>query len=191
MLLKSQLRWAGNVSRMEDHRLPKITMYGELSTGHRDRGAPKKRYKDCLKKSLSACHIDHRQWSTLAADRTPSTGRFPPPRTPLGPPSRKNVKGGRTVQLRHQTPTRSSPAATATGPADPASALSVTSVPAVDDVDHHLHDLRSRSQAIMMKSIAPKRSIKRCQIRTCIIQWHLSTATIGVEIAEVLGTGET
>ncbi|XP_063588714.1 uncharacterized protein LOC134765849 [Penaeus indicus] len=69
MLLKSQLRWAGHVSRMEEHRLPKIALYGELSTGHRDRGAPKKRYKDSLQKSLGACQIDHRQWSTLAADR--------------------------------------------------------------------------------------------------------------------------
>ncbi|XP_063614375.1 uncharacterized protein LOC134787527 [Penaeus indicus] len=69
MLLKSQLCWAGHVSRMEEHRLPKIALYGELSTGHRDRGAPKKRYKDSLKKSLGACQIDHRQWSTLAADR--------------------------------------------------------------------------------------------------------------------------
>lgn len=69
MLLKSQLRWAGHVSRMEDHRLPKIALYGELSSGHRDRGAPKKRYKDSLKKSLGVCHIDHHQWSTLAADR--------------------------------------------------------------------------------------------------------------------------
>jgi len=68
-LLKIQLRWAGHVSRMEDHRLPKIVIYGELATGHRDRGAPKKRYKDALKKSLSACNIDHRQWSALAADR--------------------------------------------------------------------------------------------------------------------------
>ena len=69
MLLKSQFRLAGHVSRMKDQRLPKIALYGELSTGHRDRGAPKKRYKDHLKKSLDNCHIDHHQWSTLAADR--------------------------------------------------------------------------------------------------------------------------
>jgi len=69
MLLKAQLRWAGHVSRMEDHRLPKKTLYGELSSGHRDRGAPKKRYKDSLKKSLGVCHIDCSQWSALAADR--------------------------------------------------------------------------------------------------------------------------
>ena len=50
MLLKIQLRWAGHVSRMDDHRLPKIILYGELSSGLRNRGAPKKRYKDNLKK---------------------------------------------------------------------------------------------------------------------------------------------
>ena len=39
------------------------------SSGHRDRGAPKKWYKDTLKKSLSACNLDHKEWSTLAEDR--------------------------------------------------------------------------------------------------------------------------
>ena len=68
MILKYQLRWAGHVSRLEDHRLPNIVTFGELSSGHRDRGAPKKRFKDNLKKSLTACNIDHRQWSNLAAD---------------------------------------------------------------------------------------------------------------------------
>ena len=33
MLLKIQLCWAGHVARMEDHRLPKIIFYGELSSG--------------------------------------------------------------------------------------------------------------------------------------------------------------
>ena len=69
MILKYQLRWAGHVSRLEDHRLPKIVIFGELSSGHRDIEAPKKRFKDNLKKSLTACNIDHRQWSNLAADR--------------------------------------------------------------------------------------------------------------------------
>ena len=71
MLMKSQLRWAEHVSRMGDYRLPKMVLYGKLSTGHRDRKAPKARYEDSLKKSLSTCHIDHSQWSTLAADRAP------------------------------------------------------------------------------------------------------------------------
>ncbi|PFX27732.1 hypothetical protein AWC38_SpisGene7556 [Stylophora pistillata] len=68
-ILKHQLRWGGHVSPMEDHRLPKIVMYGELSTGHRVRGAPKKRFKGSLKKSLSTCNIDHKEWSDLATDR--------------------------------------------------------------------------------------------------------------------------
>ena len=70
MLLKIQLRWAGHVSRMEDHRLPKIVLYGELSTGHTNRGAPKKRFKDTLKRSLSVADIDHHEWSTLAENRS-------------------------------------------------------------------------------------------------------------------------
>ena len=69
MLLKYKLRWVGYVYRMEDHRLPKVVLYGELSIGHRDRRAPKKRYKDCLKKSLNVCHIVCLQWSDMAADR--------------------------------------------------------------------------------------------------------------------------
>ncbi|GFO43909.1 hypothetical protein PoB_007041400 [Plakobranchus ocellatus] len=70
LIAKSQLRWAGHVFRMKDHRLPKIAMYGEIRSGHRYRGAPKKRYKDCLKKTFTACNIDHQNWSDYAADRS-------------------------------------------------------------------------------------------------------------------------
>ena len=68
IILKYQLGWAGHVSRLEDHRLPKSVMFGELSSGPRERYAPKKPFKDSLKKSVTACNIDHRQWSNLAAD---------------------------------------------------------------------------------------------------------------------------
>ena len=50
-------------------KVPKVVLYGELSTRHRDRGAPKKRYQVCLKKSLIVCHIDCQQWSDKAVDR--------------------------------------------------------------------------------------------------------------------------
>ena len=69
ILLKQQLRWAGHVHRMNDNRFPKLTLYGELSRGHRVRGAPRKRFKDSLKKSLACASIDHNHWSDLAADR--------------------------------------------------------------------------------------------------------------------------
>ena len=57
MLLKIQLRWAGHVSRMEDHRIAKAILYGELSTGHRDK--PRIRYKHTLKRSFAICNIDY------------------------------------------------------------------------------------------------------------------------------------
>ena len=39
------LRWAGHVTRMEDVRMLKAVIFSE---GKRDRGAPRKRYKDQL-----------------------------------------------------------------------------------------------------------------------------------------------
>lgn len=42
LLLKSQLCWVGLVARIENHRLPKIILYGELSSGHHNVGGPKK-----------------------------------------------------------------------------------------------------------------------------------------------------
>lgn len=67
--MKTLLRWAGHVTRMNDYRLPKIVLFGELSSGHRNVGAPKKRYKDQLKKSLKTCNIDPDQFSHLATNR--------------------------------------------------------------------------------------------------------------------------
>ncbi|XP_051645437.1 uncharacterized protein LOC127471941 [Manacus candei] len=69
MLMRTQLRWAGHVSRMKDHHLPKILLYGELATGCRKRGALKRRYKDSLKQHLSLGHIDQHNWSTLTSNR--------------------------------------------------------------------------------------------------------------------------
>ncbi|KAJ7405175.1 hypothetical protein WISP_141537 [Willisornis vidua] len=40
MLLRTQVRWAGHISRMEDHRLPKIVLYGELATSCCKRETP-------------------------------------------------------------------------------------------------------------------------------------------------------
>ena len=46
MLMLRQLRWTGHVTRMDSSRMPKAVFYGELSQGKRDRGAPRKRFKD-------------------------------------------------------------------------------------------------------------------------------------------------
>ena len=69
ILLHPQLRWAGQVQRMDDSRLPKRLLYGELTAGQRSLGRPKKRYKDSLEESLKRCDIPYSTWEASANDR--------------------------------------------------------------------------------------------------------------------------
>ena len=52
-MLQVQLRRAGHVTRMKDVHIPKAVFFSELQEGKRDRGAPRKRYKDQLKRQLA------------------------------------------------------------------------------------------------------------------------------------------
>ena len=45
-----EIRWAGHVSRMDNSRMPKAIVNGELHQGKHDRWAPRKRFKDQLNK---------------------------------------------------------------------------------------------------------------------------------------------
>ena len=69
ILTKRQLRWTGHVIRMPDNRLPKQILYGQLETGLRRPGGPKKRYKDQIKNSLKKCKIPPVNLERLANDR--------------------------------------------------------------------------------------------------------------------------
>ena len=69
ILLQVQLRWAGHVLRMEDVCMPKAVFFSELKDGKRDRGAPRKRYKDQLKRQLAQAGISHQSWQLEASDR--------------------------------------------------------------------------------------------------------------------------
>lgn len=69
LLKRAQLRWAGHVYRMEDSRIPKQLLYGELASGTRKRGRPKLRFKDTLKASMKDCHIDPESWEQTALNR--------------------------------------------------------------------------------------------------------------------------
>ena len=62
ILLQVQLRWAGHVTRMEDVRMPEAVFFSELQEGKRDRCAPRKRYKDQLKRQLAQAGISHQSW---------------------------------------------------------------------------------------------------------------------------------
>ena len=70
MLKQTQLRWAGHVARMPDHRLPKKLLFGELVHGKRSRGGQKKRFKDTLKISLKDFNIDHSSWEEASMERS-------------------------------------------------------------------------------------------------------------------------
>ena len=69
LLKLAQLRWAGNVTRMTEERLPKKILYGEQEMGKRSHGGQKKRYKDTLKASLKAFNIPAESWEQIAQDR--------------------------------------------------------------------------------------------------------------------------
>ena len=69
ILAKRRLRWLGHVARMEDGRIPKDMLYGELATGSRLAGRPTLRYKDVCKRDLRAGGIAPTDPEALAADR--------------------------------------------------------------------------------------------------------------------------
>ena len=68
ILLQVQLCWAGHITRMEDVRMPKAIFFSELQEGKRDDGAPRKRYKDQLKRQLAQAGISHQSRQQEASD---------------------------------------------------------------------------------------------------------------------------
>ena len=70
LLRQRRLRWLGHVRRMEDGRMPKDILYGELALGRRTTGRPHLRYKDVCIRDMKAVDIDTMSWEGLAADRT-------------------------------------------------------------------------------------------------------------------------
>ena len=69
LLRQRRLRWLGHVHRMNDGRIPKDLLYGELVKGERNRGRPILRYRDVCKRDLKALDIDPSSWEKIASDR--------------------------------------------------------------------------------------------------------------------------
>ena len=55
---------------MEDGRIPKDILYGELASGKRSVGRPQLRYKDVCKHDMKALDINTENWEEIAADRS-------------------------------------------------------------------------------------------------------------------------
>ena len=70
LLRQRRLRWLGHVRRMEDGRIPKYILYGELALGRRTTGRPHLRFKDVCVRDMKAVDIDTMSWEGLAVDRT-------------------------------------------------------------------------------------------------------------------------
>ena len=70
LLRQRRLRWLGHVRRMEDGRIPKYILHGELALGRRTTGRPHLRYKDVCVRDMKAVDIETLSWKGLAADRT-------------------------------------------------------------------------------------------------------------------------
>jgi hypothetical protein len=69
LLRSRRLRWTGHVCRMDDARYPKALLYGELAYAPRQRGRPRLRFKDVVKRDLGAFNINTDDWEVTASDR--------------------------------------------------------------------------------------------------------------------------
>ena len=68
-LLQVQSHWAGHVTRMEEIFMPKAIFFSELQEGKCDRGAPRKCYKDQLKRQFVQAGISRQTWQQKASDQ--------------------------------------------------------------------------------------------------------------------------
>ncbi|KAL4709722.1 hypothetical protein ACJJTC_005525 [Scirpophaga incertulas] len=70
LLMRNQLRWCGHLVLMESFRLPKKVFYSELASGKRKPGGQYLRYRDVLKRHLTAISMSSESWEELATKRT-------------------------------------------------------------------------------------------------------------------------
>ena len=69
LLRQRRLRWLGHVRRMDDGRILKDLLYGELAKGKRLVARPKLLYKDVCKRDMKATGSNAETWDALTKDR--------------------------------------------------------------------------------------------------------------------------
>ena len=70
ILSQKRLRCLGHVRRMQDGRIPKNILCGELATGSRPARRPVLRYKDVCKRDMKTGNINPADWEAKATDRS-------------------------------------------------------------------------------------------------------------------------
>ncbi|KAJ8047823.1 hypothetical protein HOLleu_06930 [Holothuria leucospilota] len=70
LLKQRRLLWLGHVRRMEDGRIPKDILNGELASGKRATCRPHVRFKDVCKRDMKALRLNTERWEDLAAIRS-------------------------------------------------------------------------------------------------------------------------
>ena len=70
ILSQKRLRCLGHVRRMQDGRIPKDILCGELATGSRPARRPVLRYKDVCKRDMKTGNINPADWEATATDRS-------------------------------------------------------------------------------------------------------------------------
>ena len=66
-LMRCRLEWLGHLARMQNHRLPKLCLFGWLPQTW-PCGGPRRRWRDLTKKDLKAMEIGE-DWYNVAQDR--------------------------------------------------------------------------------------------------------------------------
>jgi len=80
LVMQCQLRWIGQVIRMQSNRLPRRILYSELQHGQRAPGGQKKRISDHVKAILKKCSYQYLLISSRHWHLTEKRGRICPRR---------------------------------------------------------------------------------------------------------------
>ena len=69
LLIRKNLNWTGHIMRLSAIRLPKQILFSQLASGNRERGRPRLRYKDTIKRNLKQRNIGLDNWISLTLQR--------------------------------------------------------------------------------------------------------------------------
>ena len=70
IILKNRLRWVGHVILMKDNRLLKQLTSGQLVSRKQKQGRILRRFKDCVKASISHAEVTNKELEPRGHDRT-------------------------------------------------------------------------------------------------------------------------